>query len=248
MNKFSSYNGLDAIDHPVIAVRNMDASKRIYEKLGFTVPPRGSHVEWGTGNWCIMFPEDYIELRGIINPERFLMGLDTHLEKFGDGLMGVAFATTDALASHDLMVANGLKVKAVQSLTRNFELPTGWTQPKFRLYAPDSSQVEGLMHVVVIEHETPSLTRKPEYLSHLNGCIGVADMYGVVDNLDQVEQAQKKLLGNKSVNRDSAGIHVTLPNEQKIHLLKENVIRTKFGAALPKHFKILPCLVALITR
>ena len=60
--------GIRGIDHPVIAVRDMKQARLAYERLGFTVPPRGSHAQWGTGNWCIMFPEDYLELRGIIDP------------------------------------------------------------------------------------------------------------------------------------------------------------------------------------
>ena len=38
------------IDHPIIAVRSMDDARIAFGKLGFTVPPRGSHIEWGTGN------------------------------------------------------------------------------------------------------------------------------------------------------------------------------------------------------
>ena len=55
------HNGIELIDHPVIAARDLDAARRTFERLGFTVPPRGSHIEWGTGNLCIMFPDDYIK-------------------------------------------------------------------------------------------------------------------------------------------------------------------------------------------
>ena len=86
-----THNGIALIDHPVIAARDLDAARVQFERLGFTVPPRGSYVEWGTGNLCIMFPDDYLEIRGIIDASRFTMHLDEHLDAYGEGLMGVAF-------------------------------------------------------------------------------------------------------------------------------------------------------------
>ena len=92
----TAHNGIINVDHPVVAAQDLDAARIAFERLGFTVPPRGSHVEWGTGNLCIMFPEDYLEIRGIIDASRFTMHLDEHLDRYGEGLMGVAFGTDDA--------------------------------------------------------------------------------------------------------------------------------------------------------
>ena len=44
------YLGIENIDHPVIASRDLDVTRTQFVRLGFTVPPRGSHIEWGTGN------------------------------------------------------------------------------------------------------------------------------------------------------------------------------------------------------
>ncbi len=74
------HNGIESIDHPVIAAQNLDADRVTFERLGFTVPPRGSHVERGTGNPCIMFPDDYLVIRGIIDASRLTMHLDAHLD------------------------------------------------------------------------------------------------------------------------------------------------------------------------
>ena len=96
-------NIITGIDHPVIAIRDMAAAHAAYARLGFTIPPRGSHLEWGTGNWCILFPDDYLELRGIIDPQKYTHHLDSFL-KTREGLMGVALSTNDAVASHDALV------------------------------------------------------------------------------------------------------------------------------------------------
>ena len=75
------HNGIANIDHPVIASADLDAARAAFERLGFTVPPRGSHIEWGTGNLCIMFPEDYIEVRGGVDATGAADIVATRLER-----------------------------------------------------------------------------------------------------------------------------------------------------------------------
>ena len=212
------YLGIENIDHPVIASKDLDVTRAQFERLGFTVPPRGSHIEWGTGNLCIMFPDDYVEVRGIIDPERFTMHLDEHLEKKGEGLMGVALGTADVKASYAQAIDAGINTGELRSLRRNFEHPEGWTQPAFSLYAPDADDIEGLMHVVVIEHLTPELIRRPDFLEHANGCIGINGMHGTVDDVERVAAKMRRLLGDDAVHQDGDGLTLTVPSGQSIRL------------------------------
>ena len=224
------HNGIKSIDHPVIAVENMEASRIAYENLGFTVPPRGSHVEWGTGNWCLMFPDDYLELRGILDPERYTLNLDEVLKRFGEGLMGVAFGTDSAQGNYDEMIGNGLVPKGFpKELTRNFELAEGWVQPQFKLCFPQEADIIGLMHVVMCEHLTPELTRKPEYLKHPNGTLGVISMTGIVDDLDKTEIVQRRLLGRKEVKRIDERIEATLASGQKIVFMLKDEFESRYA-------------------
>lgn len=214
------YLGIHNIDHPVIASQDLDTTRAQFERLGFTVPPRGSHIEWGTGNLCIMFPDDYIEVRGIIDPERFTMHLDEHLEKHGEGLMGVAFGTEDVKASYAEAVEQGINTGELRSLRRNFEHPEGWTQPAFSLYAPDADDIEGLMHVVVIEHLTPELIRRPDFLEHANGCLGINEVRGTIIDVERVANKMRRLLGIDAVAESAAGVVLTVPSGQRVRLDK----------------------------
>ena len=220
MNETGLHNGIETIDHPVIASRDLDATRAQFERLGFTVPPRGSHIEWGTGNLCIMFPDDYIEVRGIIDASRFTMHLDTHLEKHGEGLMGVAFGTSDVKASYAEAGANGINTGDLRQLRRNFEHPEGWTQPSFELYAPDAEDIEGLMHVVVIEHLTPELIRRPDFLEHANGCLGVSEMTGAIEDVPSCAIRMRRLLGDDAVAEDESSVVLIVPSGQVIRLDK----------------------------
>jgi len=212
------HNGIELIDHPVIAVTDLDQARETYERLGFTVPPRGSHIEWGTGNLCIMFGDDYLEMRGIIDASRFTMHLDSHLDKFGEGLMGVAFGTADVKASYSEAIANGIDTGNLRQLRRNFEHPEGWTQPSFELFAPAAADIEGLMHVVVIQHLTPELIRRPEYLEHANGCLGVNSMAGMIYDIAGCAEKMRRLLGEDAVEVSEAGVFLRLPSGQRIDL------------------------------
>lgn len=223
------HNGILSIDHPLIAVSDMESSRISYEKLGFTVPPRGSHIEWGTGNWCIMFPHDYLELRGILDPERYTLGLEDVLASFDEGLSGIAFGTEGAEISSKKMKKNGLDPKPVRYLTRNFEIPGEWLKPKFALCFPNDNDITGLMHVVLCQHLTPELMRKPEYLVHANDCQGIISATGIIDNPDEVEAAQVRLLGREAVKRNGNTLTLTTPSGQFIKLISRTEFEQEYG-------------------
>jgi catechol 2,3-dioxygenase-like lactoylglutathione lyase family enzyme len=224
------HNGIGLIDHPVIAARDLDAARIQFERLGFTVPPRGSHVEWGTGNLCIMFPNDYLEIRGIIDASRFTMHLDEHLDAFGEGLMGVAFGTPDIERSHAELKQSGVSAGNLQRLSRNFEHPEGWTQPSFKLCAPAAEDIEGLMHVIVIEHLTPELLRRPDFLVHANSCIGVNAIAGTVYEKHRVADKLRRLLGDGPVTEDVDGVRAVLDSGQRLELLLPVEYERKYGS------------------
>ncbi len=241
-------NGIESLDHPVIAARDLDAARVTYERLGFTIPPRGSHIEWGTGNLCIMFPDDYLEIRGIVDASRFTMNLDKHLDRFGEGLMGVAFRTDDVQTSYREMVDHGMRVAEPRRLTRNFEHPEGWTQPSFELCVPEPDDIEGLMHVVVLQHLTPELIRRPDFLSHQNACVGVNAMAGIIDDIERVAAKLALLLGDDSAQTDADGVHLVVPSGQQIELLLPHAYRARFGDVNQSPDSAMPRLGALTLR
>ena len=224
-----SHNGIESVDPPVFAVADLEESRHTWEKLGFTVPPRGSHIEWGTGNLCIMFPDDYLEMRGILDAERFTMHLGAHLEKFGEGLMGVAFRTNNVQQSYADMLANGIDTAEPRRLTRNFEHPEGWTKPSFELSVPETDDIEGLMHVVVIQHLTPELIRRPDFLEHANTTVGVNSMSGIVFDLERVAEKMRRLLGDEAVQETQHDVRITVATGQILNLMTLDTFESRFG-------------------
>src|SRR5690349_8064438 len=159
--------GITGLDHTLVGVRDLEAARATWSRLGFTVTPRGRHIGWGTGNYCVMLEEGYIELLGIVDPSQFSNNLDKLLEQ-REGLLGLAFATPDANACFDALAAAGLKPDGPQQLKRNLELSTGAVTPEFRLvFLPPESTPE--VSAFVVHHLTPELIRRPDWLVHANG-------------------------------------------------------------------------------
>src|SRR2546427_627021 len=88
--------GIDGIDHAVILVRDLDLSRDLYARLGFTVTPRGTHsAHMGTGNYLFILERDYIELLGVLKPTPNNAEWRERLVH-GEGLSAFAISTQDA--------------------------------------------------------------------------------------------------------------------------------------------------------
>lgn len=235
---------LTGLDHPVIGVRDMDAARVAYENLGFIVPPRGKHPEWGTGNWCIQFAHDYLELRGIIAPTEAPQARElVNFLQRREGLMGIAFGTTAARVSHDSFVAAGLHPKPVKPLTRDFELPSGTVPVSFELCFLPRDETPGLMHVVVCEHLTPERLRQPEWLKHPNGTRGVAALIAIAEQPERAVAAWARLFSDVAPVR--GGIRGRVGTGELL-LLTPAAFQERYpGEALPPVGEW-PCLGAVV--
>lgn len=206
-------------DHPVIAVRDMETSRLQFERLGFFVPPRGSHKEWGTGNWCIMFPDDYLELRGIVDPARYTHKLDEFLAQ-REGLMGVAFAgDRDNHEATHYFEARGLNPQPVRELTRRFELPDGEVQPSFRLLFFREGETGPMMASLICQHLTPELIRQPRFLDHPNKVTGVLSMTGVAGDLKATADLLQKYFDDGSIELGEHQLSIDVGRGAKLTVL-----------------------------
>jgi catechol 2,3-dioxygenase-like lactoylglutathione lyase family enzyme len=171
---------ITGIDHLLIGVRDLEAAARRWEKLGFHLTPRGRHIGWGTGNYCIMFDTDYIELLGIVDPTQFTNNLESFI-KSREGLMGLAFAGRDEDECAREFRAAGIPFDGPRVLKRELELPAGTVLPEFGLVMLPSEVTPGLSAFVTV-HKTPELLRRPDWLRHANRATGLVSITVVVDD------------------------------------------------------------------
>ncbi len=187
---------ITGIDHAIVGVRKLEAARRQWAKLGFTITPRGRHRGWGTANYCIMFETDYVELLGIVDPEKFTNKLDRFL-KLREGLMGLAFSADEAEAVSAALEAASIGYKGPADLSRLLELPEGEVEPAFKLVYLNGA-TPGVSSFVC-QHLTRDLVWRPEWTDHPNGVTGIDSMTVVVRSTDAAQAGWKSFLGRDAV-------------------------------------------------
>ena len=153
------------LDHVVVNLHdNLDAGQARYERLGFTLTPRGYHT-LGSTNHLAMFGTHYLELLGA-SPQRRPEIMDHPM-----GLNGLVFGTESCAAVHEALSAAGVSVGAVQQFSRPVALADGAQDASFRTVHLASTP---LGRVYFCEHLTRGLVWRDEWRRHPNGAIGIS--------------------------------------------------------------------------
>jgi catechol 2,3-dioxygenase-like lactoylglutathione lyase family enzyme len=181
------------IDHVIIGVRDVEAARARYARLGFNSTPRGRHVGWGTANYCIMFEHDYLELLGIVDAGQFSNGLDRFLER-REGLLGLVVGSRDAAATRAAWAAAGASPDEVKPLGRLLESNAGPVELRFRNVLLPRERVGGLS-LFACEHLTPEPLRRPAWLLHPNGARAIRSCTVVAPHPAPVVEALRRLFG-----------------------------------------------------
>jgi hypothetical protein len=166
MSSDHAADAITGIDHTLVGVRDLEAARGAWETLGFTLTPRGRHIGWGTGNYCIMLESGYVELLGVVDPSQFLNNLDGFLKR-REGLMGLAFGTDNPGECAEVMKQSGIVFEGPKGLKRKLEMPEGEVLPAFELLYLDREATPSL-NAFITHHLTPGLIRRPEWLRHAN--------------------------------------------------------------------------------
>jgi catechol 2,3-dioxygenase-like lactoylglutathione lyase family enzyme len=192
-------HGITGIDHTLVGVRDLETARLHWTRLGFSLTPRGRHFGWGTANYCIMFGDSYVELLGIVEPGQPNNGLDVFLAR-RQGLMGVAWASRDCAATLASLRAAGLECDPARDLSRQLELPEDTVLLRFKLGYLPAAMTPGLTGFVC-QHLTPDTLRRPEWLNHPNGAIGLKGITIAVADAPALTPAYDALFGGHNVNR-----------------------------------------------
>jgi hypothetical protein len=183
------------LDHVVINVRrDMDPAEALCRSLGFTITPRGYH-SLGSINHLMMFGTDYFELIGL--PK---MGTTKRDDLIAAplGINGLVFKTTDVDDTHAHLVALGMAGEPPRAFSRPVELDGVTSDAKFRTVTvhPD---VFAAGRVYFCEHGTPDLVWRPEWLSHANGAMEIAEVVVVAEDVPSVAAEYGKLVEGEVV-------------------------------------------------
>jgi catechol 2,3-dioxygenase-like lactoylglutathione lyase family enzyme len=158
------------IDHAVVMVRDLDRARDSWQRLGFTLTPRGYH-SLGSQNHCIMFGRDYIELMALPEVHPALQYYADFLSR-GEGVGAIALATDDAAGAFAELAQAGIAADAPLALSRPVR---DLGDARFSLVQLPPDQTPGF-RTFICEHHTRDVVWRPEYQAHE---LGAAEIAGV---------------------------------------------------------------------
>jgi Glyoxalase-like domain len=161
---------LIGIDHAVVMVRDLGQAAANWQKLGFTVSPRGTHsAHMGSGNYTIMLDPDYIELLGVLAPTEHNAPARAFLEK-REGIERIAFTAVDSAAGAEEIRARGYTPVGPTDFERPVTMPDGrLSAAKFRTFQWPAAEAPSGVRIFACQHKTRETVWIPELMKHANG-------------------------------------------------------------------------------
>jgi catechol 2,3-dioxygenase-like lactoylglutathione lyase family enzyme len=227
-----------AIDHIVLAVRDLDAAARVYEAFGFTLTPRAYHEDrMGTSNRLAQFAgRNFIELLEVDRPDRLAphdFSRTPPFFNFGahnkaavakrEGMSMLVFASDDARADIAAFEAAGVPTYAPFDFERQAHLPDGQeVTVSFSLAFATSPDMPG-MAFFVCQNRAPQHFWKPAFQEHANGATGIRAVYIASSDPERDGTFVGRLFGG-AVTEVAGGVHVACGPDQEVRVLRPEAI------------------------
>ena len=110
---------ITGVDHLLIDSDDLEADRLVWQRLGFNMTPRGRHPHWGTGNYCAMLGQGYLELIGVVDLAEFTANSARRDSRWhGKGLSAIALATDDAQGAKAEFTVAGIARYGPKNLSR----------------------------------------------------------------------------------------------------------------------------------
>lgn len=220
------------VDHTYLLVHDLDASAERYRRLGFTLSPRGLHSpQKGTGNYTIIFQDDYLELLGVVSETELNDAQRSSLATYGEGLQAIANRTNSADSAKPALEALGIRTGEVSAFSRPLPLPGGGEGiASFRTlgFAPDEVP---LGHFFLCQHETRDMVWRPDLQQHDNGAVALGAIVGISETPRETAEIYAKFYSAGQVSEAEGGFQVsTGANSASLLFLNKSAAEDTFPA------------------
>jgi catechol 2,3-dioxygenase-like lactoylglutathione lyase family enzyme len=231
------------IDHVIVGVRDLDAARSTWTRLGFTLSPRGRHLDQPTGNYCVMFASDYIELLGVVDDGKPTLRVGEFLS-WREGPMGIAFSPSRSVEeAHLALTGRGFHPTQPRRLMRQIELAEKTALLRFSLVSLPSQETPDL-DCFLCGHLTPELMRRQEWLHHPNGANGLSAVHVLVESTQPLLAAYDRLFGIVQVTTTDAVAVVHAGRHRLVFSTPDDFQTMHPGIELGRGFA-LPGMIAL---
>jgi len=199
---------MHALDHAIILVRDLALAAHAYQRLGFTLTPRGGHPTLGTANHTIVFEHDYLELLTVVTRspanERWAAGIDR-----GDGPGAMVIKTTDAERTYQALESRGVAAERPLHFDRPVATEAGSEAARFSVVLLPGGATPAIP-AFFCQHHTPELVWLPSFQRHANAARSIAGITVMVDRPEDHLAAYERLLGSARVHPRPGGITLAL--------------------------------------
>lgn len=197
------------IDHPLIAVHDIDLLRERLVSLGFTMTPVGRHP-WGTSTSLAMFEGCLLEIVGIYDDTLldmlpagdFRFGRHVHAHLMArEGIALTALHSTDSVRDADHAAACGFDVAGHLEFGRDVVLPDGRAdRTKTTLALLPDDEWPRLSFFLCQQHR-PELIYVPEWLDHPNTVHGIAGVTVLAEGAHQpaLHERLRRLYGSPAM-------------------------------------------------
>ena len=211
------------IDHVVVNARDrLDDAAGVYERLGFTLTPRGHHT-LGSANNLAIFGTDYLELIGVMDPN----SPRTDVMGSPRGLNGLVFGTDDSAAVFASLTGSGVAASAPREFSRPVDLPGGAEDATFRtVHLTPEAVWPG--RIYFCHHFTRALVWRDEWRRHANGAIGVARMVIASDDPGRLGGLFGRAFGTAAVRPIAGGVSLAVALS-RVDVLEHAAVAAQWG-------------------
>lgn len=212
------------VDHIVLPVHGLNVARDRLGRLSFTVAADAQHP-FGTENACVFFADKtYLEPLAVASRE----GCEAAARKGnvfvardrafrfrspdGEGMSGIAVASTDAAADHATYVEHGLSAGEILGFSRPLRLPDGTeATASFKLaFAADLRAPDFLLFSC--ERVNPLPADRATLERHENGVSGIAAVVLTEENPSDFQELLEVVFHQREIEAHSFGLVVPSAN------------------------------------
>lgn len=221
---------IDVIHHPGLIVRDIEATVSRYEKLGFLFTPLSLHritvdrdkepVYFGAGNRTAVFERNFLEIVGIVDPQRWSQipiaqrgpfNVDERLKVY-EGLHILHLGADDIEVVRARFERESIACSSVAMVQRPVETPDGErTMRALSMQYAKGQNPEGLTQIA--QHLTPEVALHPHYMRHPNGARLLTEVI-ICDTNPQEMAAKYGRYAGRTPERHGALHLVSLPHSR----------------------------------
>jgi Glyoxalase-like domain len=219
---------MPTLDHVVVNVRdNIDAGLDCWQRLGFTMTPRGYHT-LGSMNHLAILGSEYLELIAAApgaarRPEILAAPC---------GLNGLVFGTEDSAGVYQALHEAGVAVEPPLEFSRPVELSDGAKDARFRTVRLAPGTVPA-GRIYFCHHFTRDLVWRDEWRRHANGATGILRAVIAAHEPSALAGLFSRMFGDDAVHRIEAGYSLVV-GLSRFDIVTLEQLADEFADAAPR--------------